>query len=132
MTIVNAWLLYRRDAADLGIPVSKQNGLSDFKLKIAFSLMKAGKHINKKRGRPSSSSVDIDYKKKRNSGNATKPIPQQDIRLDKVGHFPACSEKRATCKLPGCTGKIFMYCIKCEVHLCCSKTKNCFYDFHNV
>ena len=48
MTVVNAWMLYRRDAQDLGIPVSKQSGLSAFKLNVAFSLMKAGKDVTKK------------------------------------------------------------------------------------
>ena len=130
MTVVNAWMLYRRDAQDLGISVSKQSGLSAFKLNVAFSLMKAGKDVTKKRGRPSSAQVDLEYKRKKNAGNATKPIPQSDVRLDKIGHFALFSDYRATCKLPGCKGKVFAYCVKCEVHLCCSKKKNCFYQFH--
>ena len=130
MAVVNSWFLYRRDADNLSIPKSKQLGLSAFKLSIAFFLMKSGKDVLKKRGRQSSSSIDSEYKKKKKTGNATMPIPQADIRLDRYGHFPAISDTRATCKLPGCTGKIFMYCMKCNVHLCCSKKKNCFYEFH--
>lgn len=130
MTVVNSWIMCRRDAANLCIPKSKQIGLCEFKLKIAFSLMKGGKDVISKRGRPSIS-VELQYSKKRKTGNATNPIPQKDIRLDKVGHFPAYAEKRMTCKLPLCKGKIFVYCMKCKVHLCCDKTKNCFYIFHN-
>ena len=106
-------------------------GLSKFKTQIAFSLMKSGKEIFKKRGRPSFGSVEVEYKKKERTGNASAPIPQKNICLDKVGHFSACSDKRMTCKRPGCNGKIFMHCMKCDVHLCCSKNKNCFYIFHN-
>ena len=65
MTVVNTWILYRRDTQNLGILKSKQNGFAAFKLSIAFSLMKGGKDILKKRGRPSSTSVDHDHKKKR-------------------------------------------------------------------
>lgn len=130
MTIINCWLLYRRDAEKLGIPKSKQIGLCEFKLNIASSLMKSGKDITRKRG-TTSSSIDAEFAKKKKTGNATKPIPEKDIRLDKVGHFPASSESRMTCKRPGCSGKIFMYCMKCNVHLCCDKKKNCFYTFHN-
>ena len=131
MAIVNSWLLYRRDAVKLKISKSKQMGLSEFKTQIAFLLIKSGKEIFEKRGRPSFGSVEVEYKKKKRTGNASVPIPKKNIRLDKVGHFSACSDKRMTCKLPGCNGKIFMYCMKCDVHLCCSKTKNCFYIFHN-
>ena len=84
MTVVNSWLIYRRDAQSLGISKFKQNGLAAFKFSIAFSLMKGGKDILKNRGRQSSTSIYHDYKKKGNSRNATKPIPQVHIRLDKI------------------------------------------------
>ena len=132
MAIVNCWMLYRRDSNSLGIPQQKQSGLAEFKLKIAFSLMKSGKEILKKRGRPSLNNVETEYRKKKCTGNATKPIPENDIRLDKVGHFPAVGEQRLVCKILGCKGKIFFYCIKCmKVNLCCDKKKNCFFKFHN-
>ena len=94
MTVVNSWFLYQREAQSLGISKSKQNGLAAFKLYIAFSLMKGRKDILKKRGRPSTTSVDHNYKK-RNSGNTIIPIPQVDICLDKIGHFPAFSNKKS-------------------------------------
>lgn len=31
---------------------------------------------------------------------------------------------------PGCTGKVSMFCKKCEVHLCCESKRNCFFVFH--
>ena len=132
MAIMNAWLFYKREATNLGIQENKQLSLSDFKMQVAFSLIKTKKDTLKRKRRPSSSFVEPEYKKKKCSGRkATNPIPQKDIRLDLVGHFPAMSDNRATCKLPGCSGKILMFCMKCEVHLCCSKSRNCFYDFHS-
>ena len=82
--------------------------------------MKSGKDGNRKKGRSYSASVELEYKRK-NTGNATNPTPQPDIRLDRVAHFFAFSDKRAACKLPGCSGKIYAHCIKCDVHLCLSK-----------
>ena len=92
-------------------------------------LIKSGKDTLKMKGHPQAL-LNLNTNKKKRSGNATKPIPQKDIRLDSVVHFPAMSDNRATCKLPGCSGKIFVYCMKCEVLLCYFKSRNCFYDFY--
>ena len=100
MTVVNSWLLYERDAQHLGIPKSKQSGLVDFKLKIDFSRMKSRKDVNRKRGKPSSASVDLQYKRKKNTGNATKPIPQLDIRLDRVAHFSTFCRQKGNMQAP--------------------------------
>ncbi|XP_037787391.1 ankyrin repeat and KH domain-containing protein 1-like [Penaeus monodon] len=56
--------------------------------------------------RPSSNVTNAAYITKKKTGRATKPIPDKDLRLDRVGHFPIISEKRGSCKLPGCTGKV--------------------------
>jgi len=93
--------------------------------------LKKGKETVRKRGRKSNSNIESEYKEKKLSGNVTKIIPGPDIRLDKVGHFPAVGESRYTCKLPGCSGKVVIYCVKCNVNLCCDKKRNCFYKFHN-
>ncbi|KAK8372093.1 hypothetical protein O3P69_011713, partial [Scylla paramamosain] len=92
----------RRSAVSLEIPEKKQYALCDFKLKLAFSLTASGKDLRKKRGRPSTDAVKVNFEKKKKCGRATKPIPEDDIRKDGIGHFPAFSANRATCKLPGC------------------------------
>ncbi|KAK8373779.1 hypothetical protein O3P69_015690 [Scylla paramamosain] len=119
-----------RSAVSLEIPEKKQYALCDFKLKLAFSLTASGKDLRKKRGRPSTDAVKVNFEKKKKCGRATKPIPEDDIRKDGIGHFPAFSANRATCKLPGCKSKVRMYCLKCNVYLCCDQKKNCFLDFH--
>ena len=128
MSVVNAWLLYRRDAQDLQVPKNKIHSLLQFKICFIDSLLKAGKSDFKKRGRKSD--VENNFQKKRKIANATYPIPSKDVRLDNIGHLPAISDNRQACKLPGCKGKINYFCIKCNVHLCCNNKQNCFLIFH--
>lgn len=47
---------------------------------------------------------------------------------DEIGHF--CEQRNAQrCKL--CKNyKTVFYCIKCEMHLCCKKDRNCFLKYH--
>ena len=47
----------------------------------------------------------------------------EDVRKDRLGHYPAFTTVRETCKKPGGKGKIHMRCIKCKVHLCLNKNK---------
>ena len=128
VVIVNGWLLYRMAATKMQVPTRKQMSLCEFKLKISDALIHRGKSIIKKRGRPSS--VETAYHQKKLKGHSTKKIPDRSIRLDKIGHYPAVQDPRLTCKLPGCKGQTNMTCLKCNVKLCCDKTKNCFLSFH--
>jgi len=80
MTVVNSWLLYRREANHLEVPKRKQMSLCEFKLKLADSLLLSGKSRGKKR--PSSNVTNAAYITKKKTGRATKPIPDKDIRLD--------------------------------------------------
>ena len=131
MVTVNCWLLYRRDCDNFGFPKSQQLSLLKFKYAVADALYKQGKEIaTAKRGRPSSSTVEIEYLEKRSRGHNSKPIPQQSIRKDNIDHFPIYKEKRARCKLPGCKSCPHFYCQKCNVYLCIDKHKNCFLSFH--
>ena len=91
--------------------------------------MLSGKNPIKKRGQPSSLSVDQQYFRKKHCGHATKPLPEQGVRTDGIGRLTEV-DKRGTCKFPGCKGKIFMFCTKCKVYLCCEKNRNCFVRFH--
>ena len=112
LTVVTAWLLYRRDCEGFEIWKQKQNQV-----------------VSKKRGRPSIS-VEVVHQEKKARGHNTKPISQASIRHDNVDHFPAYKEKRGRCKLPGCKSNPYMFCMKCESYLCLDKQKNCFLKFH--
>lgn len=73
MTIVTAWLLYRRDCNSTGMRKEEQMKLYTFKSYIAESLWKSGKNLERKRGRHSST-IAGEYEEKRRRGPAT-PIP---------------------------------------------------------
>ncbi|XP_064461536.1 piggyBac transposable element-derived protein 3-like isoform X2 [Ornithodoros turicata] len=122
LAAVNAWLLYRR-------ATGHQMALIDFKLSVAEGLCKVGKRMQKrKRGCPSNE-VESQLEEKKRRGRAA-PVPQQDVRLDGVCHFPVFLNKRQRCKHPQCTGKSLVLCEKCQVALCLNKERNCFVQFH--
>ena len=130
MAVVNSFQLLRRVENQLGVHYYHQTYLCDFKLRLAKSLMMSGKDNMKKRDRPSAESAQCKFTKKKKTGKATKPLPEEDIRKDGIGHLPTYHENRGTCKNPDCKGKIHMFCMKCKVHLCCEKNRNCFVAFH--
>ncbi|XP_037778669.1 piggyBac transposable element-derived protein 3-like [Penaeus monodon] len=131
VTVVNCWLLYRRDSSDLDIPERKVMMLQEFKLSLAESLLLEGKNpMAKKRGRPSSNGgTAAQFAKKKKSSPATKPIPAEGVRTDGYHHYPVVTT-RGRCKNPDCKSAPVLYCQKCKVHLCITKDKNCFVEFH--
>lgn len=86
----------------------------------------------RKRGRPSSSPrPDIPKTVIKNRKIDTKN-PSTEIIKDKIDHFAFIDNfKNATlCKSVGCTMRTHFFCKKCNVHLCLTKERNCFYNFH--
>ena len=130
MTIVNSWKLLQRKEAKRKVDYSKRISLNEFKKKLSQSLMFSNKDIPKKRWFPSEESVQEQYEKKKKLSNATKPLPEKATRTDGTEHWPSFHKTRGTCKYPGCSAKKYMYCMKCQVHLCCDREKNCFLAFH--
>lgn len=131
LAMVNAWLRYRQDMVRAGLDKKDILDSLGFRAEVAeaLCLMGKGTEYTRKRGRPSSGTVERDFQEKKKK-NATKPIPQFDVRTDKVGHFPVEAEKRQRCKKPHCGLKTSTFCIKCQVHLCFNKSRNCFSQFH--
>ena len=135
VAVVNAWLLYRRDADHLGVRKNMQLQLQSFKLNIANVLLRQGKCVSStsRPGRPRSTSLDYEHKKKKATCHGLKPIPAPEIRKDKIDHFVMVYQEgeRPCCKLPGCGKRSSYYCKKCNVALCLTKDHNCFYEFHH-
>ena len=125
VTIVNSWLLYRRDCEAFDVPKSKQFCLLNFKVTIAEVLSKEEQVTSKKHGRPSTI-LETNYQEKKHKGHSTKPIPEKSIRLDNVDHFPVLKEKANHCMFPSCKGYPSIFCTKCKIYLCLDKKKNCF------
>ena len=125
VAVTNAWLLYRRHC-DLKSGPSQSSSvmsLQNFQSLLAFDLINAGKVT--KRGRPSSSGP-VPPPKKRTSGT---PVPIGESRYDQYGHFPIIGDKQNRCRLCA-KGKSNWKCSKCNVFLCITSARNCFYNFH--
>ena len=123
MAITNSWLLYKRDAAKLNLPKKEVLALLPFKLSVANALAKKGKVQINKRGRPSSEGQTSTAKRARSA-------PEDIIRFDQIGHFPATETNRNRCKNANCSGKTKFICKKCKVNLCITLTSNCFSLYH--
>ncbi|KAF2903941.1 hypothetical protein ILUMI_02234 [Ignelater luminosus] len=86
----------------------------------------------KKRGKPSSL---LQEEEKPYKLANTEVQPYKEVRLDKIGHLPIMNDNGrqfgTRCKNPGCKGKLRVKCCKCQVHLCLTKTSNCFYIVHS-
>nr|XP_021187154.1 piggyBac transposable element-derived protein 3-like [Helicoverpa armigera] len=127
LAVVQAFREYQIDSDLVGVPKNKQLTLLHFRRRLADSLVLRNKINIGKRGRPSGSSPAPQIIPRR-PGEIR---PEAEIARDGVGHFPAHDEGLGTrCKRVGCTGRTRIKCIKCKIHLCLTKDKNCFLAFH--
>lgn len=118
ISINNAWLLYRRDCRILLNQPAL--ALKDFRVAVGESLLKAGK---RKRGRPSFDEVP---QKKIRKAKASRPA--DDVRYDTIGHWPSFGTK-GRCRYCS-TGQTRVKCTKCDMLLCFTERRNCFWSFH--
>jgi len=85
LTVVNAWLLYKRDCSSHSIRPKRQYTLLEFKTDIASCLCQEHKGISRKRRRPVSTFVDKQLEEKRKRRRNT-ILPVQNVRKDEVAH----------------------------------------------
>ncbi|XP_050059866.1 piggyBac transposable element-derived protein 2-like [Aphis gossypii] len=132
VTVVNSWLLHKRIIAQKNKTrdnVEKPMTLSAFREDLAISLCKVGQSTNT-RGRPSNT-IENALIQKSKKPNASKP-PNQDLRMDRIDHWPIDAPTRSRCKMPGCNGYTWQACEKCQVGLCVGKGKTCFRKYHTT
>ncbi|KAK7171142.1 hypothetical protein R3I94_001150 [Phoxinus phoxinus] len=138
LAVVNAWLLYKRDCKALKMSNKETMNRRQFQAQLASSLILVNTtHQTPKRGRPSpgkgspetqtvTSSSPLNTQKRPSKRGALLPL---DVRKDLVAHFPK-KTGRGRCR--HChKGYTNTQCSKCDVRLCFSEDKNCFWDFHN-
>ena len=89
---VRLWLLYRRYATQLKIPVPQQMKLSEFTSQTANTLIYRGKLSDRLVGRPKKL-VSKDRTEQRGKMAKT-AAPQGDVRFDEIEHFPQRVKKR--------------------------------------
>ncbi|CAF1588696.1 unnamed protein product [Didymodactylos carnosus] len=132
LSVVNAWLLYRRHCLQLKISKKKTMSLLTFRISIAEALLKSSPSPPSpvKRGRPSLESVTNENSPRTSSRAAPNPLPPTSVRLDKFDHWPVPTVK-GRCRNPGCVGQTRISCSKCELRLCLNDKNNCFKEYHN-
>lgn len=56
----------------------------------------------------------------------------ENTRFDSVDHFAEHDDNRSKrrCKLEGCKKMTHVFCLKCKVHICFVKGRNCFLNYH--
>lgn len=131
VVICNAWLLYRRISEHHNQDQPDGHGkmpLLQFRIELAKVLTTIGSSnvVSNKRGRPSNTSLESNYKKRKHKESS----PPFETRTDGIGHWPQHSQQRNRCRLDGCNGKSRMFCSKCKVYLCLYDEKRCFVEYH--
>uniref|UniRef100_A0AAV2JQH2 PiggyBac transposable element-derived protein domain-containing protein n=1 Tax=Knipowitschia caucasica TaxID=637954 RepID=A0AAV2JQH2_KNICA len=123
IAVNNAWLLHRRDAAQLG---QKHHCLKVFRLDVAKGLIYPEKQ---KRGRPSKGNEDNTPPRVIKQPKVPRPV--DDMIYDRIDHFPIVSVK-GRCRM--CQdGQTSIVCQKCKVRLCIvtgQNPRNCLHSFH--
>lgn len=146
LAVINAWLLYKRDCTALKIPKKKVLNRRLFQAQLASSLIL----INAaRRGQPSSASgspltsirvtpqrpVTAQRRLSLGNGSPSNGVPGKrackpptDVRRDMVAHFPG-KTTRGRCRhcVKGYSNTL---CRKCNLRLCFSEERNCFWDYH--
>lgn len=129
LAVCASWMEYRKDCSIVGVPEKEQMDLLAFRIDLAETLVNVNKTNKNKVGRPSENSVIAPPSKKRN----VEKCPPVDVRRDCVGHMPIFSNEKNSirCKFTNCDKKTLIMCEKCKVHLCITRERNCFKDFHS-
>lgn len=132
MTVINAWVLYKKVLTKKGENPKQIMNLADFRTDLAESLCKYRAYDHDtKRGRPSSSRLEeVTIKKARTTRAHEQVMPTIDVRFDNVGHEREYCSKRNKCKYNNCRKLTSIMCSKCKVSLCNNRNNNCFYLFH--
>ena len=133
LSLVNAWLLYRRHCVQSKVKRKDIMSLLSFRIHVAESLLQSSPPpppLPVKRGRPSLDSINKESIVPVSVRSTPSPVPPTNIRFDKHNHWPIHTEK-GRCRNPGCTGYTRVSRSKCKVRLCMNEKKNCFISYHN-
>ena len=130
MAIVNSWQEYKTDHSSSQCK-SKLLGLLDFRLQLGEYLLSG----TKKREKEDESDDEVENQDERNPNKKRRTaaaLPCEDKQFDGFEHWPVNDDLKhpLSCRFHGCDSRSRIRCMKCNVYLCLSKSKNCFVLFH--
>uniref|UniRef100_A0A8C9YMA3 PiggyBac transposable element-derived protein domain-containing protein n=1 Tax=Sander lucioperca TaxID=283035 RepID=A0A8C9YMA3_SANLU len=125
LVITNSWLQYRQDSQVLQRPAKDTAQYLEFKLLLAEELITQGQACAQDRSDSSDEEFTPTLKKR-------KPHPDERIRKYGAIHLPemVTSPSPSRCRMPGCTSRTYVRCVKCDMFLCVSKKSQCFLTYH--
>jgi Transposase IS4 len=131
MTVINAWLLYRRQLLASESSV-KAMSLHEFKADLAEALCRNTSNVptTSKHGRPTSDVGNGAPSSKKSKESGPEAQPCIDVQFDGMNHWPRLTEKIIRCEKPLCLGKSRIRCVKCQAHLCLIGKKKIFAAFY--
>ncbi|CAF1130955.1 unnamed protein product [Rotaria magnacalcarata] len=131
LSLVNAWLLYRRHCSQNQIHTKDVLSLLTFRIDVAKSLLQSSPPPPPvQRGRPSLQNISDQNNTTIDVRAAPVPVPPTSTRIDKFDHWPVSTTK-GRCRNGRCLGYSRISCTKCKARLCLNEKKNCFKDYHH-
>ncbi|CAF4878842.1 unnamed protein product [Pieris macdunnoughi] len=130
MTVINAWVLYKKVNTRKGKLQKNIMKLADFRTELADTLCRYQSHSKNKRGRPSTNSQQDNTVPSKKPRTGAQVLPPTDVRSDCIGHEKIFMESRNKCKFSNCRKLTSWFCKKCKVSLCDNKNNRCFALFH--
>ena len=129
VAVCASWIEYRKECiANKVVP----KPLLEFKQLLGRSLTCINRTDSRKRGRAFYNSLDMPEIPSNSKYIRGEVRPLREVHYGGIKHLPhhddTCAPSR--CKQPKCSGRSRIMCKKCKVHLCLTKDRNCYYDFH--
>ena len=132
LSFANSWLQCRDCALTNGTQISNILDLLGFHNKVGECLIMIRPAKCRLIGRPRSSTESdsgISSPTEKKNPVSIRLVP--DVRFDLMEHWPQSIDgEPQCCKLENCGGRSRIQCMKCNVHLCLNKHRNCFHAFH--
>ena len=124
MAVTNAWLQYRADKLQKGVPLKKVKQLRLFKLDYGKNLIESGKTA-------AESSDDSEESDTEPGPSGFIPQPSKRRRTSGAGHMPQLHHNLyKRCRQSGCRSKTNVECSTCKMFLCLTSKRNHFAEYH--
>lgn len=131
VAIVNAWIQYHSDSKVLEQPEKQTKQYLDFKLDLAEELMACDNQYSEKESSDDDDSDEY-VAPPPNKRRMWIPQPEKAMRRKGASHMPEMVDQKSAERYRNCQkGKTFIRCLKCKMHLCLTKKKNCFKKYRH-